>query len=92
MEMSQSASSSATREFPKILRNPTFRYRVLDSHLVAILLHIYPVHTTPAYIFKIHFNIILPFTLNKVVHMKFRYQNELLGETFKENAPLPGLI
>jgi hypothetical protein len=54
------ASRSATQEFPKILWNPKFYYGVHKCHpLVLILSQINPVHTTPSYLSKIRFNIIL---------------------------------
>jgi hypothetical protein len=52
MELSPSweVSSCASQEIAKILLNPK----------VPILSQIYPVHTTPSHLSKIHFNIIHP--------------------------------
>jgi hypothetical protein len=58
MELSPSyvaASCAATEELPKILWNPKVHYRV---PLVPVLSQMSPVHTTPSYRSKIHFNIL----------------------------------
>jgi hypothetical protein len=52
-------SRAATQERPSILWNPKVHYRIHKSpSLVHTLLQIYPVHTIPCYLSKIHFNII----------------------------------
>jgi hypothetical protein len=57
----EAARSSALQEFPNILWNPKVHYRVhMSQLLIPILSNIYPTHTTPSYISKIHFNIIHP--------------------------------
>jgi hypothetical protein len=61
MELSlsrEAANCAATRELPSILWNPKVRYRVHKSPpLVPILSQFDPIHTTPTYLFKVHFNI-----------------------------------
>jgi hypothetical protein len=62
MELSPSweaVNCAATKEFPSILWNPKVQYRVQKSPpLDPILSHIDPVHITPFYFSKIHFNIV----------------------------------
>jgi hypothetical protein len=55
----EAASCTATQELSSILGNPKVHYCVHNSPpLDPLLSHINPVHTTPSYLSKIHFNII----------------------------------
>jgi hypothetical protein len=57
----ETASCAVTQEFSNILRNAKVHYRVHEiPRMVPILSQIDQVHTTPSYLSKIHFNIILP--------------------------------
>ena len=55
--------TSASQEFPRILWNPTFYFRIQKRPTpVPILSHSNTVHASPSYLLKIHFNIIFPYT------------------------------
>jgi hypothetical protein len=66
MELSttrEATSCEATRQFPRILRNPKVHYRIhKSSSAVLILGQTNPVHTTQSYLSKVHPNIIHPHT------------------------------
>jgi len=56
---SEAGSSSASKEAPRILCNPNVHCRTHNnSPLFPILNQVNPVHNSPVYLFKIHFNII----------------------------------
>lgn len=58
---SQATSFANIQKTPHLLRNPTVRHRFHKSpSLFATVRHTNPVHTLPAYKFKIHLNIIIP--------------------------------
>jgi hypothetical protein len=55
---SEAASYAAAQQFPTHFMEPEFSYRVHNSHPpLPILRLISPVHTTPSYLSKIHFNV-----------------------------------
>jgi hypothetical protein len=64
MELSPSweaADCAATQELPSVLWNPKIRYGVHKSPpLVPILSKVDPIPTIPAYLSKIHFNVVHP--------------------------------
>jgi hypothetical protein len=63
----EAASYAATEELPNILLNPKVYYSVHQSPLlVPLLSQINPVHTTPFYLFKIHFDNILQTISNQL--------------------------
>jgi len=56
-------SRSASQEIPRLLWNPEVNYCADKSPpLIPVLSQMHSVHTLPNYFFKIHSNIILPFT------------------------------
>jgi hypothetical protein len=60
----EAACRLVTQEYPNILRSPKVHHRVHDSpSLVPILSQINPVHTTPSYLCKIQYNIIISLRL-----------------------------
>jgi hypothetical protein len=59
----EAASRSPTQEFTNTLCNPKVHYLVhKNPALVPILFRINPVHTTPSYLSKTHFRVILSLT------------------------------
>jgi hypothetical protein len=74
----EDASFVAIQEFPKILWTPKVHYRV---HKIPLLVHILgqinPVHTTPFYLSKIHFNIVTHMPIAKQWLGKFIAEDTL---------------
>jgi hypothetical protein len=80
---SEAANCAATQELPNILWNRKFHYRVHNSPpLVPILNQIEPVHTTPLYLSKIFFDIILVFLV-----VSFLLAFPLVSYTHSSSSP-----
>jgi hypothetical protein len=81
----EAANCTATEELPSNLWNPTVHLLVhKSSPLVPILSQIDPVHITPPYFSKIHFNIIH--------HLRFGLPSDLFPYGFPTNTPYAILI
>jgi len=62
--LSEADSRLACQEFPRILWNPIFHYRV-DKRLLMkrVLSQMNPEHVLTSYLLKIRLNVILPYTI-----------------------------
>jgi hypothetical protein len=57
----EASSFSASEEIPRILWNSKDLYRVhISPLLIPTMSHINPIHVPSSYLWKMHFNIILP--------------------------------